>query len=168
MARCGGGDPLALRLLSSRLFGGFLASERETDRRERSKMTVRAVTDHRRETRVLVAGCAGFSEALRPSLTTDDRFALIGSTANADDAVTMSTIFAPDVVLVEPDLSQVVSRLSTSSAAVIAVPLDSDVDAEAIEDDEDHNGGPLAILGVVLALASLGTDGTAPLEISLN
>jgi hypothetical protein len=168
MARCGGGDPLALRLLTSGPFGGFLASERETGRRECSKMTVPAAADHPRETRVLVAGCAGFSEALRPSLTTDDRFALIGSAANADDAVTMSTIFAPDVVLVEPDLSQVVSRLCSSSAAVIAVPIDSEVDAGAIEEDADSGTGPLAILGVVLALASLGTDETAPLEISLN
>ena len=131
-------------------------------------MTVQAVADRRRETRVLVAGCEGFSDALRPSLTTDDRVALIGSAANADDAVTMTKIFAPDVVLVEPDLSQVVSRLSTSSAAVIALPLDSELDAEAVEGGEDHDVGPLAILGVVLALASLKSDETAPLEISLN
>lgn len=165
MARCGGGDPLSLRLLSSRPLVGFLTSERETGRRESSRMMVRAAGRRRRETRVLVAGCEGFSEALRPSLTTDDRVALIGSAANADDAVTMSTLFAPDVVLVEPDLSQVVSRLSVSSAAVIA--LDSDTGAESVSDDEDHSAS-LAILGVVLALASLGTDEAAPLEISLN
>lgn len=167
MARCGGGDPLLLRLLTPGPLVGLLASERETGRRERSKMTVQAVADRRRETRVLVAGCEGFSDALRPSLTTDDRVALIGFAANADDAVTMTKIFAPDVVLVEPDLSQVVSRLSVSSAAVISLPLDSDAEAEALRDDEDHCG-PLSILGVVLALASLGADDTAPLEISLN
>lgn len=165
MARCGGGDPLSLRLLSSRPLVGFLTSERETGRCESSRMMVRAAADRRRETRVLVAGCEGFSEALRPSLTTDDRVALIGSAANADDAVTMTTIFAPDVVLVEPDLSQVVSRLSVCSAAVTA--LDSHTGAGSFSDDEDHCA-PLAILGVVLALASLGTDEVAPLEISLN
>jgi DNA-binding NarL/FixJ family response regulator len=135
-------------------------------------MTVRGRTAvRRRETRVLVAGCQGFSEALRPSLTTDDRFALVGSAANADDAVTMSTIFEPDLVLVEPDMSQVVPQLSVASAAVIVLPVDSDdaeVEVQAGHEDQDLADGSLAILGVVLALASLGSDKTVPLEISLN
>lgn len=157
MARSGGGDPLSLRLLSPGPFVGFLGSEREAGRRECSKMTVPPTRDRRRETRVLVAGCAGFSEALRPSLQTDDQVELIGSATNAEDAVTLSTIFAPDVVLVEPDLSQVVSRLGVSSAAVVAV-----------EDDENRGPDELGLVGVVLALASLASRGGVPLEVSLN
>jgi chemotaxis response regulator CheB len=117
--------------------------------------------DSHRETRVLVAGRAGFSEALGAPLAKDDRFAVVGSAASADEAVAMSTILSPDVVLVEPDLRQVASRLSPAAATVIVFP-----QAETVADQDDE---PLEILGVLMALASLGhAEAPARLEISLN
>lgn len=117
-------------------------------------------SESHRETRVLVAGRAGFSEALGAPLAKDDRFAVVGSAASADEAVAMSTILSPDVVLVEPDLSQVASRLSPAAATVIVFPHDE----VARQEDE-----PLEILGVLMALASLGhAEAAAELEISLN
>ncbi len=119
---------LALRLTTSTAFGDAPAANTRHLRRQTLKPYPRRDGRKRRElepVRVLLVGTQDFTAAVK-GLLSGGPIEIVGRAATAADAGKLSDTNGPDVVVLEPRLFRLASRLASSAAVVVISPPEVD------------------------------------------